>query len=108
MAKINNVTKMTDNRFLNMYHVRGENKKGCEVNYYVASRWDTVGEMKLSTKDEHPDGVVIYSLYGENADKVVLIRQYRYSIDDYIYEFPAGLVEKGEGFREGAVREMKE
>ena len=52
--------------------------------------------------------MIIYSLYGEARDRVVLVRQYRYSIDDYIYEFPAGLVEPGEDFREAAVREMKE
>ena len=52
--------------------------------------------------------MIIYSLYGENQDKVVLIRQYRYSIDDYIYEFPAGLVEENEDYREAAAREMKE
>ena len=50
----------------------------------------------------------IYSLYGEQQDKVVLIRQYRYAINDFIYEFPAGLVEKQEPYKEAAVREMKE
>ena len=38
----------------------------------------------------------------------MLIRQYRYTIGGYIYEFPAGLVEPGEDFHEGAVREMFE
>ena len=51
--------------------------------------------MKLSTGENHPDGVIIYSVYGEKRDKVVLIRQYRYTIGGYIYEFPAGLVELG-------------
>ena len=36
------------------------------------------------------------------------MRQYRYTIDDYIYELPAGLVEKGEDYHLAAVREMKE
>ena len=44
---------------------------------------------------ESSDGVIIYSVYGEKRDKVVLIRQYRYTIGGYIYEFPAGLVELG-------------
>ena len=52
--------------------------------------------------------MIIYSLYGEKRDKVVLVRQYRYAIDDYIYEFPAGLVEKGEDFHEAAKRELYE
>jgi ADP-ribose pyrophosphatase len=57
---------------------------------------------------QRPDGVIIYSLYGEKRDRVVLIRQYRYTIDDYIYELPAGLVERGEDPSKGAVREMRE
>ena len=52
--------------------------------------------------------MIIYSIYGEKKDKVVLVRQYRYTLGDYIYEFPAGLVEPGEDFHEGAVREMYE
>ena len=57
---------------------------------------------------EVSDGVIIYSLYGEKKDRVVLVRQYRYAIGGYIYEFPAGLVESNEEFHEGAVREMYE
>ena len=45
---------------------------------------------------------------GEKRDRVVLVRQYRYAIDSYIYEFPAGLVEPGEDYREAGIREMKE
>lgn len=108
MSRILKVTRQTDNRFLNMYHLEAKNRKGGEVNYFVASRWKTPEEMKLSTKDKRPDGMAIYSLYGEKKDKVVLVRQYRYALDDYIYEFPAGLVEAGEDAKEAAVREMKE
>lgn len=108
MGKIKSVTKQTQNRFLNLFHLKAENKNGGEVNYFVASRWQTAEEMKLSTKDERPDGMAIYSLYGPKKDKVVLIRQYRYALDDYIYEFPAGLVEAGEDAKKAAIREMKE
>ena len=76
------------------------------VSYFVASRAKSVEDMKLSTGENHPDGVIIYSVYGEKRDKVVLIRQYRYTIGGYIYEFQAGLVEPREEFHEGAVREM--
>ena len=50
----------------------------------------------------------MYALYGEKKDRVVLIRQYRFPLGGFIYEFPAGLVEKGEDYRECAVREMHE
>ncbi len=38
----------------------------------------------------------------------MLVRQYRYSIGGYIYEFPAGLVEPGEDYHKAGVRELKE
>jgi ADP-ribose pyrophosphatase len=52
--------------------------------------------------------VILYGVHGEKRDKVVLIRQYRYPIDGYVYEFPAGLVEPGEDMLEAGIREMKE
>ena len=38
----------------------------------------------------------------------MLVRQYRYPLGDYVYEFPAGLVEPEEEFHSAAVREMYE
>ena len=40
--------------------------------------------MKIKTRKNTPDGVLMYSLYGEKRDKIVLVRQYRVSIDDII------------------------
>lgn len=109
MKKIHHITKLTDSRHLNLYELDATNKLGGKVDYFVASRAKEVEQLKLKTKDwQAPDGVIIYSLYGEEKDKVILVRQYRYSIDDYIYEFPAGLVDTGENFREAGIREMKE
>lgn len=108
MSQIERITKQTENRFLNMYYVEGRNRVGGKVNYYVASRAQEIEELEISTKNNKPDGVVIYSLYGEKKDKVVLVRQYRYTIDNYIYEFPAGLIDEGEDYKGACVREMKE
>ncbi|NCC44554.1 MAG: NUDIX hydrolase, partial [Clostridia bacterium] len=76
--------------------------------YYVASRAKNQDELKMTTKENTPDGVVIYSLYGEQHDKVVMIRQYRYPLGGYVYELPAGLVDPGENYHTAAIREMKE
>lgn len=108
MPEVTHIEKVTDNRFLNFYILDTKNKNGKEGKYFVASRAKSREQMKIKTKKNTADGVIIYSLYGEKKDRVVLIRQYRYAIDDYIYEFPAGLVEEGEDFHDAAVREMKE
>ncbi|MGN0298455.1 MAG: NUDIX hydrolase [Lachnospiraceae bacterium] len=108
MAKIHSIEKVTNYRFLNMYVLDSETKSGHRRPYYVASRAKDEAHLKIRSRKDTPDGMIIYSIYGENRDKVVLIRQYRCAIDDYIYEFPAGLVEEGEDAKETAKRELKE
>ncbi|MDO4677151.1 MAG: NUDIX hydrolase [Eubacteriales bacterium] len=108
MGQIHSAEKLTDNRFVNLYNIKATSVHNTPVSYFVASRAKSVEFLKLNTRKNTPDGVIIYSVYGEKKDRVVLIRQYRYTIGDYIYEFPAGLVEPGEDFHEGAVREMYE
>ena len=97
------VEKKTDNRFLNMYDLQYENKVGGQGIYHIASRGASIEELKLKT-----DGVIIYALYGPKRDKVVMVRQYRFSVDDYVYEFPAGLVDVGETYGQAGARELKE
>ena len=67
MGKIHNVEKMTDNRFVNLYHVDATSVHNTPVSYYVASRAKDVPALKLKTGRNDPDGVIIYSLYGENG-----------------------------------------
>lgn len=108
MGKIKKIEQMTKNPFVNLYNMEVEHKNGKQSFYYVASRAKTPDDLEISRREQRPDGVVIYGLYGEKHDKVVLIRQYRYPLDNYVYEFPAGLVEAGEDYHEAAVREVRE
>lgn len=108
MSRIKDIKKCTDNRFLNFYELSAERRNGAVYPYYMSSRAKDSKDLKINTKVNNPDGVIIYSLYGEKQDKVVLLKQYRYPIDDYIYEFPAGLVEAGEDMQDAAIREMYE
>ena len=108
MARINGIKKLTDNRYLNLYELDATFRDGSRAPSYVASRRKSTDSIKAATGDNHPDGVILYGVYGEERDKVVLIRQYRYPLGGYVYEFPAGLVEQGEDMLEAGVREMFE
>ena len=108
MRRVNDVSQITHNRFVNLYELDMKSDRGKHSTYYVASRAKEIKDLKLKTRKNTSDGVIIYSLYGENHDKVVLIRQYRCPLDDFIYEFPAGLVDPGESFPEAGIRELKE
>ena len=108
MERISGIKKLSDNRYLNLYELDATFRDGSRAPYYVASRRKNTESIKASTHDNQADGVILYGVYGEEKDKVVLIRQYRYPIDGYVYEFPAGLVEPDEDMLEAGVREMYE
>lgn len=108
MSEIRNIQQKTRNRFLNYYELEAVHRDGSVSPYYMASRAKDVSLLKAVTHMNKPDGVILYGVYGEQKDKVVLIRQYRYPLGDYVYEFPAGLVEEGEEMGAAGIREMYE
>ena len=108
MERVLGVKRQTNNRFLNLYELDAVFRDGSRAPYYVASRRKDVDSIKAVTHDNHADGVILYGVYGEEKDRVVLIRQFRYPINGYVYEFPAGLVEPGEDMLDAGVREMQE
>ena len=54
----------------------------------------------------HPGSVVILAM--PTADDIILIRQYRYTIDQWIWELPAGTLKPGEDLAAAAARECEE
>jgi ADP-ribose pyrophosphatase len=108
MSRIGRIDKKTNTRFLNFYEVEAIHRDGRVSPYYVASRAKEIHQLKAVTHRNDPDGVILYGVYGEQKDKVVLIRQYRFPLGGYVYEFPAGLVEPGEDMLSAAIREMYE
>ncbi len=105
--KISAIHQMTENPHLNLYHLDALDRKGETFDYYFASR-NSKEKLKLFTKGLEPEGIVIYGLTEEAAPRLVLIKEYRYPLDEEIYALPAGLVDAGETPGMAAVREMKE
>ena len=108
MSGIKSIRQQTNNRFLNCFELEAVHRDGRVSPYYVASRAKDVASLKAVTHENNPDGVILYGIYGQQRDRVVLIRQYRYPLGDYLYEFPAGLVEDGEEMTQAGIREMFE
>ena len=110
MSSIGKIKKVTNVSHLNFYEFEaiGRDPQAPTHPYYVASRACKIEDLKAVSQQNRPDGVILYGVYGENKDKVVLIRQYRYPLGGYCYEFPAGLVEEGEDIQAAGIREMYE
>lgn len=67
-----------------------------------------VGELEMI---RHSGASAVLPFLGDPAGEdptILLIRQYRYAADGFIYEIPAGRLEPGEPPEECAVRELRE
>ena len=107
--KIENVESLVETQFVSLYDVKYRNKLDQEKSWTVASR-KTKDELKSIYLDNNKgdvDAVVVVAFH-EVEDKLVLIKQFRVPINDYIYELPAGLVDKGENVKTSIIRELKE
>ena len=107
--RVKEVKKITNNPHLNYYEMTVINRNGKDHPYYMATRMKE-GRLKCMTGEYPADGILIYGVHqGEDGiDRLVLVRQLRYPINDYIYELPAGLIDPGETPNVAAMREYWE
>ena len=108
MKRVNQIIKTTNNKFLNMYDFIGVTKSGKDMKYHVSSRAKEIEDLQIKKDGIQPDAAIIYAIVKGEEERMVVVKQYRYSIDDYIYELPAGLIDAGETLEMAAIRELKE
>lgn len=107
MNKINSINKVIDNKFLKFYQIDANTKTGKNFDYYFVSRNDSEN-LKINTRKMDPEGIVVYAITKESNPRLLLIKEYRYPLDDMVYALPAGLVDVGENLGDAAAREVQE
>lgn len=81
-------------------------RRGNKFDIAVHTLESKTGEQFEREFIDHPGAVVLVPLL--DGERVVLIRNYRHSIDQYLMEVPAGTAKRGEPFEETAIRELAE
>jgi len=110
--KQNTVTKvksLVETRFLSLYEAEYENNVGNIRTWTIASRKnnETIQKQFFENKEDTADGVII-AAYHKDKNKLVIIRQFRIPLNDYVYELPAGLIDPGEDSISTIERELME
>lgn len=107
--KVTKVKALVETRYLSLYEAEYENKVGNMRTWTIASRKDnnTLQKQFFENKEDATDGVII-AAYHKDKKKLVIIRQFRIPLNDYVYELTAGLIDPGEDARSTIGRELLE
>ena len=103
--KLLSIKKIHEGKFLSYYVADYENKEGNIKSYEFISRDKNLTMEKFGKSV--PIGVGLATLSTDKS-KILLQKEFRLSTNNWVYNFPGGLIDAGENAKEAAKRELKE
>lgn len=100
--KLKNLKQIRKGRFLSGYELTYSNKEEKDKVYEMVSRED---DLSVDTIGKRTAGVAIA---GFKDDRVLLIKEFRMGVNQWVWAFPAGLIDGDETAKQAAARELKE
>lgn len=100
------IRKKEAGKFITRYDITYETVDKKEKIYEIISRNQNMETLESLHRDQ-PDAVVIIAT-DETGEKILVNKEFRLAVGDWVYNFPAGLIDPGEEPRESAKRELWE
>jgi ADP-ribose pyrophosphatase len=104
--KYQGITKIHEGRFITRYDVEYMTEEGNPKTYEIISRNKNIRTLD-DLQNRTPDSVIMI-LTDESGERILISREYRMAMAQWIYNFPAGLIDPGETPEESAKRELWE
>ncbi len=100
------IRKILQGKFITRYDVDYVTAEGRQKTYEIISRNPNVQTLE-DLQNKQPNAVVMI-LTDERGERILINREYRMAMAQWIYNFPAGLIDPGETPEESAARELWE
>ena len=104
--KFKHIQKREEGKFITRYDIAYETVDKQEKIYEIISRNKALDSIE-SLNGTKPDSVVIIAT-DESGEKLLINKEFRMAVGDWVYNFPAGLIDEGEEPAESAKRELWE
>ena len=104
--KYQGIRKIHEGKFITRYDVDYITEEGHAKTYEIISRNKNIQTLE-ELQNRVPDSVVMI-LTDESGEKILINREYRMAMAQWMYNFPAGLIDPGESPEESARRELWE
>ena len=100
------IRKIHEGKFITRYDVDYETAEGNGKTYEIISRNKNIQTLE-ELQNKTPDSVILI-LTDERGERILVSREYRMAMAQWIYNFPAGLIDPGETPEQSAERELRE
>lgn len=100
------IRKKEAGKFITRYDITYETADKKEKVYEIISRRQDMETLESLHRDQ-PDAVVIIAT-DETGEKILVNKEFRLAVGDWVYNFPAGLIDPGEEPEQSAKRELWE
>ena len=104
--KYQGIRKIHEGKFITRYDVDYVTAEGHPKTYEIISRNKDI--QTLEQLQNRQANAVIMILTDESGERILVNREYRMAMAQWIYNFPAGLIDPGETPEESAKRELWE
>jgi len=104
--KLESLNSVKEMKYISLYQADYTNKSGHPKPYEFVSRKHGLKTLE-DIQDQRCDGVVV-AVFDEAREHILLEREFRPAVGDYMYNFPAGLIERGETPEIAGARELEE
>lgn len=104
--KFKSIKKILEGKFITRYDIEYETASGKIKNYEMISR-----SRNLNSFEQLHDGkvdAVVMIMHDKENEHILLSREFRMAPGEWVYNFPAGLIDKGEDAASAASRELRE
>ena len=100
------ISKIHEGKFITRYDVQYTTAEGRSKTYEIVSRNRNIQTL-ADLQNCVPDSVIMI-LTDESGERILVSREYRMAMAQWIYNFPAGLIDPGESPEQSAKRELWE
>ena len=104
--KLIGINKKDSGKFLNYYHLHYKNTVNDDKIYEMISRNKNI--KRAEDLSSAPADAVIIIAFNKERNKMLLLKEFRMAVNDYVYDTPAGLIDEGETPLKAAIRELYE
>lgn len=104
--KFKSVQKVHEGKFITRYNLEYETASGKSKVYEMISRNKNISSLQ-DLQNGRVDAVVMI-MHDESGEQILLSREFRMATGEWVFNFPAGLIDAGEDAASAAVRELRE